>query len=125
MEYSFPKTAHSPSIIFGKGVLSIRGRSIPEDSIKLYEPLIDLLTEYIKKPFPITRANISLEYSNSSSNRSLMSIFEILEKIYLIGNNVIIIWNYIKGDQEMLELGEDFKSLVKLPFMLQEVDSFD
>jgi hypothetical protein len=125
MDYSFPKTAQSPFILFEKGVLDIRGRSISENSMRFYMPLIDILNEYIKKPYPITRANLSLEYTNSSSNRSLLTLFEILEKLYNNGNNVIINWNYIKGDLEMLELGEDIKSLVKVPFMLQELDSFD
>lgn len=124
MKYFVKKTSHSPLIKFDDGTLVISGRSIPEDSTNLFGPIIYLLEEYSKNPMPLTKADVYLEYSNSSSNRSLMTIMEILEKLYASGKNVIINWYYIKGDLEMLALGEDFKSLIKLPIMLKEVESF-
>lgn len=124
MGYFIKKTSHTPSINFENGILEISGRSIPEDSTQLYEPIIQAIDDYSKKPLPLTKVNVSLDYSNSSSNRSLMTIFESMERLYTKGNNVIIYWYYVKGDLEMLNLGEDFKSLLKLPFMIEEVDSF-
>jgi hypothetical protein len=123
MKYFLEKTSHSPLISFDNNTLLISGRSIPEDTMNLFGPLIDILEEYTKNPMPVTKAEISLEYSNSSSNRSLMIIMEIFEKLYADGRNVIINWNYVKGDLEMLALGEDFKSLIKVPIMLKEMES--
>jgi hypothetical protein len=124
MKYFIEKTSHNPSIKFENDTLEISGRSIPEDSTKLYDPIINIILEYSKTPLPLTKANFYLEYSNSSSNRSIMSILEILEDLYSNGYNVIINWYYVQGDLEMLTLGEDFKSLLKLPFNLKDVESF-
>jgi hypothetical protein len=124
MRYIIEKTSHNPLIKFENDTLEISGRSIPEDSTKLYDPVISVIEEYTKNPFPLTKANFYLEYSNSSSNRSLMSILEILEELYSKGYNVIVNWYYVQGDMEMLTLGEDFKSLLKLPFNLKDVESF-
>jgi hypothetical protein len=123
MKYFVEKTSYTPLIKFDNDTLVISGRSIPEDSTYLYGPVIDLLEEYAKNPLSHTKADIYLEYSNSSSNRSLMTILEIMENIYASGYNMIVNWYYIKGDVEMLALGEDFKGLLKLPFMLKEIES--
>ena len=124
MNYFIEKTSHTPLIKFDNDTLIISGRSIPEDSTFLYEPVIELIAEYSKSPLPHTKAKIYLEYSNSSSNRSLLTIFETLEELYTNGHDVIVNWYFVKGDLEMLTLGEDFKSILKLPFMLEEVESF-
>lgn len=118
------KTPHTPLMKFENGVLLISGRSIPEDSMSLYEPLLKYITEYTYNPLPHTEANIYLEYSNSSTNRSLMLVFELFQKLYSLGNDVSINWYYMKGDDEMIALGEDLKSLWKIPFEIKEVDSF-
>ncbi len=124
MNYFIEKTSHTPLIKFDNDTLIISGRSIPEDSTFLYEPIIELIEEYSKNPLTHTKAKIYLEYSNSSSNRSLMTIFEALESLYAKGNDVIVNWYFVKGDLEIQTLGEDFKSILKLPFILEEVESF-
>jgi hypothetical protein len=124
MKYILEKTPYSPLIKFENDTLLVAGRSIPEDTANLYGPVIDALEEYAKNPLSLTKIDLYLEYSNSSSNRSLMTILEIFENLYAKGKNVIVNWYYIKGDMEMLTLGEDFKSLIKVPFMLKEIESF-
>lgn len=124
MKYLIEKTSHTPLIKFDNDTLIISGRSIPEDSTFLYEPIFKLIEEYSKSSLPHTKANIYLEYSNSSSNRSLLTIFEALEELYTSGHDVIVNWYFVKGDSEMQTLGEDFKSILKLPFMINEVESF-
>jgi len=123
MNYFIEKTSHSPMIKFENGVMVISGRSIPEDSSELYAPFFEFITEYSKNPLPSTEANIYLEYSNSSTNRSLLIIFEALQEIYLNGNNVIVNWYYATDDQEMYDLGSDFKSLLSVPFSVKEVET--
>jgi len=116
------RTINTPTIKFEDGVLMISGRCIPENAILFFEPLFAYIAEYSKKPFPLTEVIILLEYSNSSTNRSLMTIFVLLEKIYENGNSVRVNWYYESGDELMLDLGNDFKTLLRIPFVVEEKD---
>jgi hypothetical protein len=123
MEFFIQKTANTPAIKFEDGVLNVSGRCIPENSILFFEPLFKFIAHYSKKPFPLTEINIMLEYANSSTNRSLMTVFTLFEKVYENGNNVNINWYYETGDDLMADLGSDFKSLFRMPFTLHEKES--
>ena len=76
-----PKT---PKLTFDydQGTFEISGRSIPENSIEFYQPLLDWLTDYTKKPQGQTALSIKLEYFNTSSSKCLVEIFRKLEKIH-------------------------------------------
>jgi hypothetical protein len=123
MNLFIQKTLNTPLVKFEDGVLVISGRSIPENSISFFEPLFKFIADYTKKPYPLTEVNVMLEYANSSTNRSLMTVFTLLEKIYESGNNVNINWYFENGDELMLELGNDFKAILRLPFSIHEKES--
>ncbi|MEO7080486.1 MAG: DUF1987 domain-containing protein, partial [Flavobacteriales bacterium] len=63
-----PKT---PTVHFDgdTGVLELRGRSIPENSIEFYKPLIDWIDQYARNPRPQTQLRVQLEYFNTSSSK--------------------------------------------------------
>jgi len=54
-------TAKTPTVNFNasEGLIEIKGRSIPENSIEFYKPLVDWLDEYAKSPAPHTTVNNS------------------------------------------------------------------
>ncbi|HEY4784539.1 MAG TPA: DUF1987 domain-containing protein [Bacteroidales bacterium] len=115
-----PRTLNTPLVKFEDGVLVISGRSIPENAISFFEPLFKYIADYTRTPFPQTEVNVMLEYANSSTNRSLMTVFTLLEKLYENGNNININWYYENGDELMCELGNDFKAILRLPFLIRE-----
>jgi hypothetical protein len=117
------RTLNTPLIKFEDGVLVISGRSIPENALSFFEPLFKFIANYTLKPYPVTEVNVMLEYANSSTNRSLMTVFTLLEKIYENGNNIHINWYFEAGDDLMFELGNDFKALLRIPFVVQEKES--
>ncbi len=114
----------TPDIIFdsSKGIVEIEGRSIPENSIEFYKPLVDWLDEYANKPAQKTNVNIKLEYFNTSSSKCILDVFKKLETIYKNNNNVIINWYYEEDDEDMLEAGEDYQSILKIPFKMIEME---
>lgn len=116
------KTINTPKIKFEDGVLLISGRSIPENAFLFFEPLFKYIGEYSLKPDTLTEVNIMLEYSNSSTNRSLMTIFTLLEKLFENGNNIRVNWYYESGDEFMMDLGNDFKAVLRMPFIVEEND---
>ena len=99
----------------------IKGRSIPENSIEFYKPLVDWLDEYSKKPNDKTEVNIKLEYFNTSSSKCILDVFKKLETIYKDDNNVVINWYYEEDDEDMLEAGEDYESIIRVPFKMIEI----
>ena len=113
-----PKT---PTIKFDwdKGYLEIKGRSIPENSIEFYKPLVDWLDKYSGKPQKNTNVNIHLEYFNTSSSKCILDVFKKLENIHKSGTSEVVInWHYEEDDEDMLEAGEDYQAIINIPFKM-------
>ena len=114
-------SAKTPTIEFqGSGVLLIKGRSIPENSIEFYKPIIDWIGDYGSSPQGATEVNIQLEYFNTSSSKCILDVFKKLET--LSGTDVTINWYYEEDDEDMLEAGEDYQAIIDLPFKMIEVE---
>jgi hypothetical protein len=111
-----------PAITFKNGKLRIAGRSIPHDSKRLYDPLFHVLYLYSQDPEEVTEISIQLEYLNSDSNRSLMNLLILAEKLHRRGKKVVINWIYKKTDTSMFEQGHIFKSLIDVPFCFELIN---
>ena len=120
---SIEGTPKTPSVKFdaNTGIIEIKGRSIPENSIEFYRPLVEWLEEYSKEPQKLTTVNIQLEYFNTSSSKCILDVFKKLEAIKKARNEVIINWYYEEDDEDMLEAGEDYESIIRIPFKMIEV----
>ncbi|MEA2105977.1 MAG: DUF1987 domain-containing protein [Bacteroidota bacterium] len=120
---SIEGTPKTPAVSFNAetGVIEIKGRSIPENSIEFYRPLVEWLEEYSKDPQKLTTVNIQLEYFNTSSSKCILDVFKKLESIKKARNDVIINWYYEEDDEDMLEAGEDYESIIRIPFKMIEV----
>jgi hypothetical protein len=101
------------------GSLEISGKSIPENSFGFYQPLLHWLDNYSAKPAEKTEFKIALEYFNTSSSKCLLDLLRKLEGIKKGGKgDVVILWHYEVDDEDMMEAGQDYNSLVNLPFQL-------
>ncbi len=121
---SIKGSAKTPTVTFDSetGKLEIKGRSIPENSIEFYKPLVDWLDEYAKFSKPYTEVNIQLEYFNTSSSKCILDVFKKLEAVNKGDNKVEINWYYEEDDEDMLEAGEDYQSILKIPFTMIEIE---
>lgn len=113
-----PKT---PSVNFDaqSGIIELKGRSIPENSLEFYRPLIEWVERYAAASKAETNVHIQLEYFNTSSSKCLLDLFKRLETI---GNKVVINWYYEQDDEDMLEAGEDYEAIINVPFKMIEVE---
>ncbi|MCB2195741.1 MAG: DUF1987 domain-containing protein [Bacteroidetes bacterium] len=120
---SIEGTPKTPTVNFdaATGIVEIKGRSIPENSIEFYRPLVEWLEEYSKEPQKLTTVNIQLEYFNTSSSKCILDVFKKLEAIKKARNEVVINWYYEEDDEDMLEAGEDYESIIRIPFKMIEV----
>jgi hypothetical protein len=120
-DLSLEGSAKTPTIDFkSAGELLIKGRSIPENSIEFYKPLIDWISEYSDNPKGQTLVNIQLEYFNTSSSKCILDVFKKLESI--ADSEVSIKWFYEEDDEDMLEAGEDYEAIIDLKFEMIEVE---
>ena len=117
-------TRKTPDIAFNadSGIIEVEGRSIPENSIEFYEPLVDWLDEYAESPKEKTEVNIQNDKDEKGSTISILDVFKKLETIYKSGKEVIINWYYEEDDEDMLEAGEDYQSILKIPFKMIEME---
>ena len=117
-------SAKTPTVSFDSdnGVLELKGRSIPENSIEFYKPLNDWIDAYGASPKPNTIVDVKLEYFNTSSSKCILDLFKKLEAIHKGGNEVAINWYYEEDDEDMLEAGEDYQAIIKVPFTMIEVE---
>lgn len=120
---SITGTPKTPDVQFDseKGALLLKGRSIPENSIEFYKPLVDWLDNYSSAPQPKTVCDIQLEYFNTSSSKCLLDLFKKMESMNKNGNEIIINWYYEEDDEDMLEAGEDYQSIIDVPFKMIEL----
>src|SRR6056297_658289 len=120
---SIEGTPKTPAVSFNAetGVIEIKGRSIPENSIEFYRPLVEWLEDYSKNPQKLTTVNIQLEYFNTSSSKCILDVFKKLESIKKARNDVIINWYYEEDDEDMLEAGEDYESIIRVSFKMIEI----
>jgi|TARA_B110000211_G_C13822304_1_gene439806 hypothetical protein len=120
MNFSIERSRKTPEVCFdaSEGRLTISGRSIPENSIQFYRPVIEwvdrMVAQSIATPILVF---VQLEYFNTSSSKCLLDLFKRLEKM----TSAEVHWHYDSDDEDMLEAGEDYDHIVEVPFRFIEV----
>ena len=122
-ELNISATDHTPEVAFNaeSGLLSMKGRSMPEDIAGFFNPISDWLKEYISNPAQRTVLELYFEYYNSSTARRVTEMIFDLEQLIENGKEAKVIWQHKAGDVVMQENGEEIGSVVDLPFETQEV----
>jgi hypothetical protein len=77
------QTPKTPQIDLNQftGNLIFSGKSIPENAAKVYEPVLNWVTQYVLKARPITNVRLDLEYFNTTSTIWLLKILKVLIRI--------------------------------------------
>lgn len=113
-----PETKHSPLINLDpdRDIFEVTGKSFPEDSKKIYLPLIEYLDKY-KHNLPQTISfKFNLFYISSSSIISIKQVLLKLKEIADQGKNVEILWFYDEDDEDIKKTGEDYIKITGLNF---------
>ncbi len=116
-ELRISPTKNSPEIILRPdGMIRIMGRSIQENVAEFFESVEAWVAEYIEVPAEITIVDMNLEYFNSASAKVFVHILEQLKHVSLKNKKFIFNWYYEDGDDDILERGEYFSSILDVPF---------
>jgi len=90
------------------GIMLIEGSSYPEDTDKVYTPILTWLENYFSaSPVENTIFNIELVYCNSASSKVFYDIFEILSSMSK-DHKIKINWIYDEENDVAIEMAEDF-----------------
>ncbi|MFP4461144.1 MAG: DUF1987 domain-containing protein [Thermotogota bacterium] len=111
------QTPSSPEVTFDvkQEIFKIEGESYPENSFEFYKPVF----KWFDDVFPTIKQmvlHLKISYMNSSSVKCILDIMNILEEAYAKGKDCKIKWFYDEENSRSLELAEDFKEDLKLPF---------
>lgn len=116
-------TKRTPEVSFNTdGRLMISGRSIPEDPSKFYDQLFEWVFHYCQSAPETTTIDISLEYFNSGSSKAILEILRALVDVATNGKQISINWYYEEGDDDILERGEYYESILDIKFNFIETE---
>ena len=112
-----PATKYSPMVeLNSEGKMIIKGRSILEDPTPFYNEIIS----YIRTcPSEKLTLEIRIEYMNTSSSKNVFNLLKAVKDCYNIGD-VQVKWFYEEDDEDMLEIGKDYESMVRIPIDFYE-----
>jgi SiaC family regulatory phosphoprotein len=108
-----------PSIKFDEGRLEIIGESYMENPFEFYLPILILIKEQIRKNINFI-FECKLTYTNTSSNKCIHQILDILKDNIDKGKNIKINWYY--DDNEMLSEIKEFEQELNLEINKLEIE---
>ncbi len=90
------------------GIISLKGKSYPENTFEFYQPIVDWIEEYFTdSPQQKTVVNMEIIYFNSSSSKLFFDLFDLLEE-KSTEYEVEVNWIFDKENESAQEAGEDF-----------------
>lgn len=113
-------TTSTPEVSFqaADGLLELHGESYPENSFDFYSPLLAWVREFLDTHTVAVRFKIGLTYMNTSSIKSMMDLLDLLEDAHAGGREVTVTWYYDEENDRALEMAEEFREEVTLPFFV-------
>jgi hypothetical protein len=110
-------TKNTPEINLNpEGIIRIKGRSIHENVTDFFAPVEDWVSGYIDVPAEVTCVDMNLEYFNSASAKVFIHLLQKITYVTLKHKKFIFNWYYEDGDDDILERGEYFSSVLDVPF---------
>lgn len=111
-------TDETPQVILdaNNNAFEFSGKSLPEDVLTFYNPVVEWLNQYAINPNPVSNFVFKMVYFNTASSKLILDIMMILDEIHENGNEVKILWHYMEDDEDMMEAGEEYADMLEVPF---------
>jgi hypothetical protein len=116
-------TSSTPSITWDGEcrVLSISGESYPENSFVFFAPVFEWLARELEGLGPLC-LQVEVSYMNSSSTKCVLDILDLLCEAAEKGADMRVVWLYEAGNERALDLAEEFREDVKIPFEIRPLE---
>lgn len=119
----FQPTPKTPYVMLDPaGQIKFRGRSIPEDVSIFYEQILSWIKSYSNSPSAYTEVDIEMEYLNSGTSKYMLKILKAIKTIDANGFDLKINWIYEEGDDDIMERGEYYSSILDLKLNFVEIE---
>lgn len=112
----------SPTVVLDpeRGTFEISGISVPENSSEIFSPVLQHIRKYKDKPQVSTTLTVKMEYFNTSTSKYILDILtEFQEMRNNKASEVTIYWYYKEEDEDMKEIGQDFRDLLRIPIQFE------
>ena len=105
------------------------GESCPEDSKSFYTPIFEWIEEYKKYLYFVNDQSkakkklvftFHLSYVSSSALKYTYNLLQKLEDLKSLSETLTIKWLYDKDDIDMEENGNEFSTMVQIPFIVEQ-----
>ena len=121
-QYRIDPSRNTPLIhLRPDGNVRISGRSIHENVAEFYQDAFDWAEEYVLNPPESTCIDIQLEYFNSASAKFIIQLLQKFREVIFKNRKFVINWFYEEGDEDILERGEYFASVLDMDFNFIEI----
>jgi hypothetical protein len=115
-----PATDETPEVILDAEdkQFEFSGRSLPEDVVSFYTPVLEWLDEFENNPVEDAEFVFKLEYFNTASSKLILDILLKIDDIFDEGVPLKVKWYYMELDLDLQEAGEEYSELIEVPFEL-------
>jgi HJR/Mrr/RecB family endonuclease len=109
----------SPRLILdaNRKIIDIKGRSIVEE-IQFYNNIKEWISNNSLSLQNDLNISVYMEYFNTITAKGLLEVFKKAEEIFMKSDSkkIKVNWLYEIDDEDMQEAGEDYESVLRLPF---------
>ena len=115
----------SPGVLLDKatGTFMIFGESSPENVVNFYDPVFNWIDNYCKDPLKTTIFDFKMTYFNTATAKIFLMIMIKLELLNDLGHEIKIRWFFKEEDEDLLEAGEEFETIVDIEFEFISLES--
>jgi hypothetical protein len=119
-ELNIEGTEDTPKIVYNAGerIFELSGRSLPEDVVSFYKPVMEWLKDLAKEEVQDLSFCFKLDYFNTASSKLILDILLEINDIFNEGKSLKVKWYFMEMDRDMEEAGEEYSELVEIPFEL-------
>lgn len=104
---------------FSDAACSISGRSLPENAVAFYLPIIEWLSSYQQSDHSNLTVDFKLDYFNTASAKQITKLLLVLQKLSE-SKEVKVRWHYLAEDADIKSSGMRFSRLIKANIELVE-----
>ncbi|MCH9697620.1 MAG: DUF1987 domain-containing protein [Gammaproteobacteria bacterium] len=101
---------------YSTGLIEMEGISYPEDAAEFFNPVFEWIDSYIEHVKGPIEMNLRISYLNTSSTKCLFDVIDRIEEYYKQNNSVQVNWYHEEDDEDIREIGLEFKDDMDLPF---------
>ncbi len=122
---TFAATASSPRVRSDAeaGLLELAGESYPENSFEFFQPILAWVEDFLARDDRPLGVELRLTYLNTSSIKCMMDLLDAMEEAHLSGRAVSVTWFYDPENDRALDLAEEFREDLSLPFHIVPMPS--